>query len=176
MNNLISLRKVAKDLGIDAGTVKRWCEQNNCLFKTKNTKKTGKGSGQICYAVDKDNAEKFKKQRLSETSELADSEFTKIVDHGCFYFIQVIPDFTPNRIKLGFSDNLTQRIGSFKTVIPTLKVVKTWPCLRCWERAAIASVTRMNCIFIGEEIIDCDSYELILQRCDEFFSIMPVVL
>src|SRR5215831_7948891 len=61
---------------------------------------------------------------------------------GCFYIIQLHPEDLPNRLKIGYSDNINVRLSDHRTSAPTLKLVKSWPCKRTWEEAAKACITR----------------------------------
>ena len=96
-------------------------------------------------------------------------------DVGAFYAVQLIPEFAPNRLKLGFSNDTMGRLSTHRCSSPTAIMLKSWDCKRSWERAAMDSATRQDCILIANEVYDCDSLENVLGRLDTFFSIMPAV-
>src|SRR2546427_1145326 len=73
---------------------------------------------------------------------------------GCFYIIQLHPEDLPNRLKIGYTDNINVRLSDHRTSAPTLKLVKCWPCRRTWEDAAKACVTREGCTAVGGEVYD----------------------
>jgi hypothetical protein len=91
---------------------------------------------------------------------------------GCFYIIQLHPEDLPNRLKIGYTDNIDVRLSDHRTSAPTLKLVKCWPCKRNWEDAAKASITRDGCKLVGGEVFDGDIHALI-ERAEAFFAIMP---
>ena len=39
----------------------------------------------------------------------------------------------PNRIKIGFTDNLDRRLRDVMTWVPDFEEIKTWDCARSWE-------------------------------------------
>jgi hypothetical protein len=94
-------------------------------------------------------------------------------DLGLFYLIQLVPDLSPLRLKLGFTDALPRRLSEYLTGNPTAQIYHSWPCRRVWEAAVIASVTRTGCRFIGGEVYDCDDLEAMRARVDAFFQVMP---
>ena len=91
---------------------------------------------------------------------------------GFVYIIQLLPDELPLRHKLGYTDNIEQRLRDHRTAAPTLRLVKAWPCKRTWEYAAIASMTRSDCEQIGVEVYDGET-STFLDRAESFFALMP---
>jgi hypothetical protein len=91
---------------------------------------------------------------------------------GYFYLIQLHPMDLPNRVKIGYTDNITQRLSDHRTAAPTLQLIRTWPCKRSWDRAAMDSVTRSECKSVGGEVFDGD-VKGFLARAEAFFSVMP---
>lgn len=91
---------------------------------------------------------------------------------GYFYIIQLHPVDLPNRLKIGYTDNMNVRLSDHRTTAPTLKLLKSFPCKRTWEEAAKASITRNNCTQIGVEVFDFTVAE-VLERAEEFFMLMP---
>jgi hypothetical protein len=91
---------------------------------------------------------------------------------GRFYIIQLHPEDLPNRLKIGYTDNINVRLSDHRTSAPTLKLVKCWPCRRTWEDAAKASVTREGCTAVGGEVFDGNLRDFV-ERAEAFFAIMP---
>lgn len=90
---------------------------------------------------------------------------------GVFYIVQLHPDDLPQRVKVGYTDNVLMRMADFRTGAPTLRLVGAWRCHRSWEPAAIASITR-RCSHVGGEVYDGDI--VVLTECaDEFFALLP---
>lgn len=117
-------------------------------------------------------------ERVKEYFSGVDSETSGLnVDSntgGVFYLIQLEPDHDSGRFKLGFATNIEERLRSHKTAAPYSKVLKTWPCKLLWEKTAIESVAQ-GCERLHTEVFRSESIEEIKLRCDQFFSLMPVL-
>jgi hypothetical protein len=92
--------------------------------------------------------------------------------YGYFYVIQLVPEAIPNRVKIGFADNVAQRLNEHKTAAPTAKTLRTWPCKRSWDYAAMDSITREGCKLVLNEVFEGDIQGFI-DRGDRFFALMP---
>ena len=126
-----------------------------------------------------------KLDRLKEGKNNAVKNHSNSKSNPVFYLIDLNPDWEPkdksrppHRIKLGYTDRpIKERLSEFKTSSPTAKVIKIWPCLFEWEKAAITSITREGCIKISDkkssEVFDCENLEKIRENADAFFSMMP---
>ncbi len=86
--------------------------------------------------------------------------------------IQLVPEAAPNRVKIGFADNVEKRLSEHKTAAPTAKTLKAWPCKRSWDYAAMDSITREGCKLVLNEVIEGDIKGFI-ERGDRFFAVMP---
>jgi hypothetical protein len=95
-------------------------------------------------------------------------------DEGWFYLIQLEPEHDPGRFKVGFTTDLDGRLRHHRCSAPFATYLKTWPCKRLWERAAI------DCLTVGTEqlhteVFRTSSLNSIIEIGDRFFSIMPQV-
>lgn len=113
----------------------------------------------------------YEPQRSSNDSDSVSAAFDGF---GYFYLIQLIPDEMPDRIKIGYTDSIEQRLSDHRVTNPTLQLVKSWPCKRTWDYAVMASVTREGCTHIGGEVYNGDVAAFIV-RADAFFALMPTV-
>ena len=52
----------------------------------------------------------------------------KSAPRGYFYIIQLHPEDLPNRLKIGYTDDINRRLSDFGPSAPTLRLVKCWPC------------------------------------------------
>lgn len=102
----------------------------------------------------------------------ADSTDTILGDSGFFYLIQLEPEHDPGRFKLGFANNVGERLRSHRCSAPFSTLVKSWPCKRVWERTAIDCVTQ-NCEQLHTEVFRTDSMDAVIAICDRFFDLMP---
>lgn len=95
-------------------------------------------------------------------------------ESGDLYLLHLVPDWKLERIKVGYSDRLNERLAEHRTVAPTLKLLHSWPCLRSWEKAAIAAIARGE-KQIGVEVFDFTDITAALKRGDKFFRLLPRV-
>lgn len=96
-------------------------------------------------------------------------------DVGYFYLIRLEPNHDPGRFKVGFTTELDSRLQKHRCSAPFAEYMKTWPCRRVWERAAIDCATN-GCEKLHTEVFRTDSLELVAARADTFFSVMPSLL
>ncbi len=96
-------------------------------------------------------------------------------EKGYFYIFQLVPEYSPEIIKLGFTTDIGRRLLAHKTTNPSLILLGKWSCKAIWERTAIDSVTRLMCkpISNSEEVFDCKNIVGLLRRTNEFFNILP---
>jgi hypothetical protein len=111
-----------------------------------------------------------KRKRLDNGQELqaVTSDENEI---GVFYLIQLEPSHDPGRIKVGFGD-LEERLRKHRCSSPFLQCVKSWPCRRTWERAAIDCITN-GYEQLHTEVFRTTSISEALERGDRFFALMP---
>ncbi len=93
-------------------------------------------------------------------------------DVGFFYVIQLEPDHDPGRFKAGFTVDLDGRLQTHRCSAPFAEYRQSWPCKRAWERTAIECTTA-GCEQIHTEVFRVASLELVVQRVDSFFALMP---
>jgi len=171
---LVPLTEIARRLGLDRSNARKWLLKNGFHFLKIRTPAT---RGQLTLAMPEEDVnaaiELRKQQGFPVGRERGVAAVSQSSDGGCFYVVQVVPEFSPNRIKLGFTTNVNQRLASYRTVAPTAKLVKTWPCGFSWEQAAIACATKDECEKIGAEVYDCANLDEVLSRLDQFFQLMP---
>tara|TARA_Y100000310_G_C20316211_1_gene638562 strand:- start:22 stop:510 length:489 start_codon:yes stop_codon:yes gene_type:complete len=95
--------------------------------------------------------------------------------HGFFYIIDLIPDAHElNRLKFGFTKNVDHRLEEHRTAAPTAQVLKSWPCKRVWEQAAIDALGRHE-NQIRTEVFDVRDVDAVIHKGEQFFLMMPEV-
>ena len=71
----------------------------------------------------------------------------------------------PERVKLGYTTNLKDRMATYKTSNPDMAIVDTAFCKPHWEAAWIALLTGASeCTHIAGEIYDCLDIESMARR------------
>jgi hypothetical protein len=95
-------------------------------------------------------------------------------EQGVFYLIQLEPTHDPQRFKVGFAADMTERLRAIRCAAPFATVLKSWSCRRLWEKTAIDCVTA-DCEQVHTEVFRTHSIQEVTDRCDKFFGMMPVL-
>jgi hypothetical protein len=169
MPELVGLAEIAARLTVDNRTVRRLIAQESETLGIQIQR--GKGDKVL---LSKDDAERliasYAARRGPQSGTLEES--AKYDRFGYFYLIQLIPEALPNRVKIGFADNVERRLTEHRTSAPTAKLLKAWPCKRSWDYAAMDSITRQDCKLVLNEVFEGDVTGFLL-RGESFFSVMP---
>lgn len=166
--NYISMKELAAELGLDRSNVRKYVLQQGFSWLRV---RTGDSGNQLVNALTQEDAETIIELRKSQG--FTNKPMMVQNGDGWFYIVQIIPELDSLRVKLGFATDTQRRLSAFKTVSPTANLVKNWPCRLTWERAAIDSVTREGCRLIANEVFACDDLLALIERCDQFFALMP---
>ena len=132
-------------------------------------KKSDKGRGQSINHITAADYEVLKKHLQRVVKSAAE---TAIVGSGAFYVIQLEPQLDPGRIKVGFTENLDERLRSHRTSAPFAEIVASWPCKSLWERTAIECVTQSS-EQLYSEVFRTESIGNLIERGNCFFDLMP---
>lgn len=165
MSNVYTTAQVAELMGVSADTVRTW--------KKRNPDKLTEGSHWIKDV--ENNILLWTTQGVELLKRLGkfDEPSCPVSSSSVFYVVQLVPELSPLRVKLGYSISMSDRLATFKTICPTAKCVQTWYCLPEWEQVAIVSATRTGCKKLSREVFDCNDLHSLIERCDQFFSLMP---
>jgi hypothetical protein len=167
-DSFVPLSELAKDLNMHRTHVKAFAIKHGVHITRIRTMASGHQETLAVSATDADALRQARQQWISGEPVNSDRN-----GKGWFYIVQPLPDLEPSRIKLGFSANNEQRLASYRTICPDATIVKTWPCRFTWEQCAIASATRIECKQIGQELFHCENLTNLVQRCDDFFALLP---
>ena len=164
----VVLTQLAKEFGIDRSHVRKYILKNGFSPIRIRTPESG---GQLTLALTQEDAESVRALRQQQGF----SQQTPVANgtDGFLYIVQVVPELSSTRVKLGFASNAQDRLASHRTSAPTAILIKTWPCKRAWEVCAIASMTRSECELVANEVYECDNIQGLIKRGDEFFRVMP---
>lgn len=173
MSDLIRFDEIAKRLGTGIDTIRRTIARvGDDLGLT--VQRLSRSSRAKCLSADDTNKliryfeERDKHVGPDETKEPSGS----FSNYGYFYIIQIVPELLPNRVKIGYTDNLETRLREHQTSAPTARYAATWGCKRSWDYAAMDSITRKDCVLVMNEVYEGD-VDLFLQRANDFFNLMP---
>ena len=171
MENYVTFQEAANENGVGIDTIRRNAKK---LELEITRRKTPSSKGALVNCLSRDDADKLKAffdQRQNYEFDSGSSDVT-VQRYGYFYLIQLIPEALPNRVKIGYTDNLEQRLSEHRTAAPTSKLLKSWECKRAWDQAAMDSITRSNCKYVLNEVYEGE-VEGFIERGDIFFGNMP---
>lgn len=168
---MVSIKAVASELGVNKDYALRLAKK--CATELDLKLHYGKRNALSISREDADRLVNNYRPRVSATATTNDTG--RFAGFGNFYIIQLHPEDLPTRLKIGYTDNLDVRQSDHRTNAPTLKLLRSWPCIRTWEEAAKASITRQGCQRFGgerSEVFDGDIQGFI-DRAEAFFALMP---
>ena len=175
--NLISVKEFAENNGLHRQTVFKVLKRLG-IEATKSRGGNENRGQTIAYITEHDarsvlealaSSRNLRNAQEDEETELPDAA---LYDIGVFYLLCLEPEHDPNRFKVGFANNLNERLRHLRCSAPFTQVVKTWPCRRLWEKTAIECVTD-GCERLHTEVFRAASLETIEERCVQFFALMP---
>jgi hypothetical protein len=166
-DDYVSLKKLASILGIHHSNTRIFVKK---LGIKLHKRRTPDSHNQLTDAITKAEAEAVIDKRREQGFF---GGKTIAADRGFFYVIQLIPDITPKRIKLGFAFSVPERLQQHRTAAPTAKIIKYWPCKKVWELTAMDCLTREGCRLIANEVFECDDLDSLISRGNKFFQILP---
>jgi hypothetical protein len=169
MAEMLGIAEIAKRLNVEVTTVRRLIARESDALKLEVQR--GKGDKLL---LTREDAEKLIASYEARRGPISSSEENSPAfdRYGYFYIIQLIPEILPNRVKIGFADNVEKRLNEHRTAAPTAQLLKAWPCKRSWDYAAMDSITREGCKLVLNEVYEGDIAALIA-RGEAFFSLMP---
>ena len=166
--DVVTLKALAQEIGIHHSNLRKYALKHGVnLVRIRPPE----SKGQLTLAVIPEDAEYIRELRQSEG--FGNTAIIAKNGEGVFYAVQLIPEFDPLRVKLGFTQSMNERLQAHRTSAPSAKLVKSWPSRRSWESAAIACLTRTDCKLIANEIYQCDDLDALIHRGDTFFRLLP---
>ena len=108
--------------------------------------------------------------QVSDFERFTDKQAHKRLHRSIFYIIQPHP-LVPQELKLGRSKYFKQRLTTYKTICPSLKVLRTY-CLPTYkEKMSIAFFMQMpGCERVSTEVIRVKDLMGFLKITDEYFG------
>jgi hypothetical protein len=171
----VPFKEVAKRLQVNDSTVPRlinkYGSRLGIAVKKGQSNTTNRKWSHFLSREDADKLVAFYEAQRG-TSEPKEDDDIFLQQFGVFYIIQLVPEALPNRVKIGYTDNLENRLATHQCAAPTARVIASWPCKRSWDYAAMDSVTREECEWVLNEVFEGDPQEFV-RRGKEFFALMP---
>lgn len=163
-NRHVSLKQLAEELGFHTSSVRKTVvrrgftpfrlseEKNKPLFLTH------------------EDAELFKQQIENERNNAVVSKIG--ISHSRIsgvYFIEVPSYEGAIRVKIGWSDSISDRLSTYRTIIPDLRIRAVWQTVDAWcERAALKCAENKG-RRIHQELFEFEDIESVLSDLTDLF-------
>jgi hypothetical protein len=167
-NDYISIKNLAEELGMDRSHARKYVLKLGIIPKKRRTEDS---ANQLTLTVTLDEAKRIKENRLEQGFNSERKVLNN--EYGYFYIIKLVPELDPKRIKLGYTNDLKDRLNQHKTAAPTATIIKSWPCKREWETTVIDSLSSINCKHILNEVFECYDIEKLIEHGDNLFKLLP---
>ena len=170
MNDFVTLKELAEELGLDRSNLRKYAKKLEIEFVRVRTPES---RNQLTLAVTVRGAEYIRHCRKSAGFSKNTPVKESLPNFGVFY--AVVPDISarPNRLKFGFTTDLQNRISAHRTCCPEAQLISQWQCKRTWDRAIIDSISSTGGITkISGEVYDCDDVELVINHLNQLFFLM----
>jgi hypothetical protein len=177
VEDYVSFYELAKRLGVSYDTVRRSvAKYGDELGIAVQKMKTPGSKGALTQCISGDDANTLvaflENRPKSDQIGGGDENEVSFRRFGYFYIIQVVPELMPNRVKIGYTDNLDQRLREHQTSAPTARFAKHWECKRSWDQAVMDSITREGCALVMNEVYEGD-VESFVSRANAFVAMLP---
>ena len=165
----VSLKQLAEELGFHTSSIRKAVVRRGFVPFSLSE---GKNKPLFLKPAD---AESFKQQIENERNNALVSKVGISPSRICgVYFIEIPSYEGINRIKIGWSDNLTDRLSTYRTIIPDLRVKAVWQTIDAWcERAALKCAKRLG-RRIHQELFEFDDADSVLAELTDLFSKMGI--
>jgi hypothetical protein len=166
--DFISIKALSEKLGMDRSHARRFVLKLGIIPQKRRTHDS---ANQLTLTVTSTEAEKILEARRS----LGFSEDRNIVESetGVFYVIQLVPELDPKRIKLGYANDLADRLTQHRTSAPTAKVAASWPCKRSWETTVMDCLRVIGCKHILNEVFECEDLDALIAQGARLAALLP---
>jgi len=165
----VSLKQLAEELGFHTSSVRKAVVRRGFVpFRLSE------GKNKPLYLKYED-AESFKKQIVNERNNAVVSNVGISPSRiSGVYFVEVPSYEGKNRIKIGWSDNISDRLSTYRTIIPDLRVRAVWQTTDVWcERAALKCAERLGSR-VHQELFEFKDTDSALSELTDLFSKMGI--
>lgn len=161
----ILLKQLASELGFHTSAVRKSVVRRGFIpFRLSS------GENKPLYLSASD-AEALKQQIDNERSDrIVAGPDIHTPKTGGVYFVEVPSYEGITRVKIGWSDNFTDRFSSYRTIVPDLRVKAVWQTNDAWcERAAIKCADQIG-RRVHQELFEFDDNDAALSLLSDLFE------
>ena len=160
----VSLKQLAEELGFHPSSMRK-----AVVSRGFTPFRLSEGQNKRLYLKATD-AESLRQHRENElNNKVVSTVGTSVPKISGVYFIEVPSYEGKDRIKIGWSDNLSDRLSTYRTVIPDLRVKAVWQTSEAWcERAALKCAEGLG-RRVHQELFEFEDNDTALFELSELF-------
>lgn len=164
MNINVSLKQIAGEIGFHPSSIRK-----AAVTRGFRPFRLSDGNNKPLFLKYED-AMSLKGQILNERSNAIASNSSTFKSKMSGVYLIEVPSFSgKNRIKIGWSDSLNNRIATYRTIVPDLIVRATWLTSDSWcERAAIKCAERLG-RKVHTELFEFDDVDGFIRELADLF-------
>ena len=162
----ISIAECSKLLNIDRSHLLKYIKAGKYGYIDIEFRRDRNKQNQKVATISKKDLESIKKFR--ETEGFGTDKVVKSTK-GVFYIIQTNPHSIPSRYKFGFTNDLSNRIRSYKSVCPNLKIIDKYPCDSIHELPLLKMIQKYG-KRVGQELFEIKDLEVIKKDIKDVLS------
>lgn len=149
----IPLVRLAEEVGFAPAAMKRSLARAGMAYEQVRI------NGREVYAVTKEGADSFKERRTTIGVVVSPQTLT-FPGVGGVYLVRPDPELRPNRIKIGWTDDFTNRLKMHRCIAPGLEVLCLWCTSFEWmERMALNLTSNLpGSTCVSREVLDVSDY------------------
>src|SRR4051812_20397252 len=119
MNQIRSFTDIASLLKMNKGNLIKFIKKRG--YKTVSYRSEN-NRGQMVKGLNEDDYQDLLNYRKNGVYLINEDKIQK----DEFYLILLAPELSPNRVKLGFTSDLEQRMEQYRTICPTNRLIQSW--------------------------------------------------
>lgn len=163
-NQLVSLKQLAEELGFHTSSVRKAVVRRGFTpFRLSEDKNKP-------LFLKHEDADRFKQQIENERSNavvtgisISSSRISGV------YFIEVPSYEGTIRVKIGWSDSLSDRVSTYRTIVPDLRIKAVWQTTDAWcERAALKCAEKKG-RRVHQELFEFEDIDSVLSELTDLF-------
>lgn len=168
--NPVSLRQIAGEFGLNFSAIRR-----SCARWGYEPFRLSEGINQPLYLSEED-ANAFRKLRQNKIDNAIPVNGVSEVSKVSGVYIIEVPSFSEGtRIKVGWSDSILDRIATYRTIVPDLRVLALWQTTDAWcERAALRCAENSG-KKVHQELFEFNDAQSFLDNVTDMFSKMGII-
>lgn len=165
----VSLKQLADELGFHSSSIRK-----TVIRRGFTPFRLSEGKNKPLYLKATD-AKSFKQQIFNEqNNKVAPKECISSSKVRGVYLIEVPSYEGENRFKIGWSDNLSDRLSTYRTIVPDLRVKAVWQTSDAWcERAALKCAEKLG-RRVHQELFEFENFNSALTELNDLFSKMGI--